>query len=120
MRAGAAQLAQLRSINPPLSETEITREQLALEEAVQRVEAEVTDAAGDAPIPANRDLLMAADEIGKPIARARDHSSIAQAKVLANPFSPAEMPLPMMVRGGATARLIGYWRFRSLPPRGTA
>lgn len=122
-RAGAAQLAQLRSISPALSEAEISREQLALEEAVRRVEAEVTQPACDVPIPANIDLLMAADEIGKPIARAEDRSSVAQPKVLAYPFSPAsavEMPLPMIVRGGASGRLIGYWRFRSGPPRGIA
>lgn len=120
-RAGAAQLAQLRSISPPLTETEITREQLALEDAVRRVEAEVTQPASDVPILANNDLLMAADEIGKPIARVEDRSSIAQAEVLAHPLTPAsavEIPLPMIVKGGATGRLIGYWRFRSPRPRG--
>src|SRR5258706_15929755 len=39
-RARAALLAQLRTINPPFTEAEIRREQLALEEAVRRVEGE--------------------------------------------------------------------------------
>lgn len=119
-RAGAAQLAQLRSIGPPLSETEIVREQLALEEAVRRVEAQVNQPASDVQMPANNDLLTAAGEIGKPVARAKDGSTIAQATTSFSPASAVEMPLPMIVRGGATGRLIGYWRFRSAPPRGTA
>src|SRR3981081_2697111 len=39
-RARAALIAQLRSVQPPLSESEITRERLSLEEAVRKVEAE--------------------------------------------------------------------------------
>ncbi|MDR3464688.1 MAG: hypothetical protein P4M07_01960, partial [Xanthobacteraceae bacterium] len=39
-RARTALIAQLRSVDPPLTETEITRERLALEDAVRKVEAE--------------------------------------------------------------------------------
>ncbi|MBL8567753.1 MAG: hypothetical protein JNK84_01575 [Phreatobacter sp.] len=39
-RARAALLAQLRGINPPLPEEQITRERTALEEAIRKVEAE--------------------------------------------------------------------------------
>jgi hypothetical protein len=39
-RARTALLAQLRSADPPLTEPEITRERLALEEAVRKIEAE--------------------------------------------------------------------------------
>src|SRR5580658_9546287 len=39
-RARAALVTQLRSVEPPLSESEITRERLSLEEAIRRVEAE--------------------------------------------------------------------------------
>ena len=119
-RARAAQLAQLRSISPPLSEAEISREQLALEEAVRRAEAEVAQPARDMQVPAMSDLVAAADEIGKPISRAQDRASGGQAKVLANPFSPVstvEIPLPMIVKGGATGRLIRYWRWRAHTPR---
>lgn len=39
-RARAALVSQLRSIDPPLSEADITRERLALEDAIRKVEAE--------------------------------------------------------------------------------
>jgi hypothetical protein len=39
-RARTALVAQLRGLDPPLSESEITRERLALEEAIRKVEAE--------------------------------------------------------------------------------
>src|SRR5436309_4157749 len=39
-RARTALLAQLRSLDPPLPETEITRERLLLEEAIRKVEAD--------------------------------------------------------------------------------
>src|ERR1700709_1800907 len=47
-RAGAALIAQLRSVEPPLSESEITRERLSLEEAVRKVESEAAQRARDA------------------------------------------------------------------------
>ncbi|MGE3987535.1 hypothetical protein [Pseudorhodoplanes sp.] len=39
-RARTALVAQLRGVNPPLQEAEITRERLALEEAIRKVEAD--------------------------------------------------------------------------------
>src|SRR5205814_2257327 len=39
-RARTALVAQLRSVEPPLNETDITRERLALEEAIRKVETE--------------------------------------------------------------------------------
>ena len=56
-RARAALLAQLRTINPPFTEAEITRERLALEEAVRRVEGEAAQRARDARVPTFRDLV---------------------------------------------------------------
>jgi hypothetical protein len=46
-RARAALVAQLRGVEPPLSESEITSEQLALEDAVRKVEAEAAQTARD-------------------------------------------------------------------------
>ena len=57
-RARSALIAQLRSVEPPLSESEITRERLSLEEAVRKVESEAAQRAreasrsGDAARPA--------------------------------------------------------------------
>lgn len=44
-RARSALIAQLRSVQPPLTESEITRERLSLEEAIRKVESEVAQRA---------------------------------------------------------------------------
>src|ERR1700677_4311896 len=46
-RARAALIAQLRGVQPPLSESEITRERLSLEEGVRKVESEAAQRARD-------------------------------------------------------------------------
>jgi hypothetical protein len=51
-RARAALVAQLRAIEPPLSEADITRERLALEDAIRKVEAESARKARTDPRPA--------------------------------------------------------------------
>ena len=51
-RARAALIQQLRGVQPPLSESEITRERLSLEEAVRKVESEAAQRARDASRPA--------------------------------------------------------------------
>jgi hypothetical protein len=51
-RARAALVGQLRSIEPPLSEADITRERLALEDAIRKVEAESARKARVEPRPA--------------------------------------------------------------------
>jgi hypothetical protein len=120
-RARAAQLSQLRTARPPLSEAEITCERLALEEAVRRVEVEASRRARD--VPTLDDLVTAADDIGKAAVRAKRRSSVIQAKASANPCSPNEISIEvpwMTVTGGATGRLVGFWRWRSLPPRRVA
>ncbi len=47
-RARAALIQQLRGVQPPLSESEITRERLSLEEAVRKVESEAAQRAREA------------------------------------------------------------------------
>ena len=46
-RAKLALVSQLRNSDPPIAETDIAREQIALEEAIRRVE---TEAAGGLPL----------------------------------------------------------------------
>src|SRR5271168_1837165 len=53
-RARAALVAQLRTIDPPLSEADITRERLALEDAIRKVEAEAVRKARTEPRPETR------------------------------------------------------------------
>ena len=84
------------------------------------VEAEAAPSTRDIRIPVISDLVTAAEDIGKPIARAEDRPLVAQAEALASPFSPdpvIEMPPPTIVSGGATGRLIRYWRWRAHTPR---
>ncbi|ABD06041.1 conserved hypothetical protein [Rhodopseudomonas palustris HaA2] len=47
-RARSALITQLRGVQPPLTESEITRERLALEEAVRKVESEAAQRSRDA------------------------------------------------------------------------
>jgi hypothetical protein len=50
-RARAALVGQLRGIDPPLSEADITRERLALEDAIRKVEAEAVRRSRNEPRP---------------------------------------------------------------------
>src|SRR5882757_1014256 len=66
-RARAALIAQLRGVQPPLSESEITRERLALEEAVRKVESEAAQRARDASRSADaRDSFRRSSPPGAP------------------------------------------------------
>lgn len=47
-RARSALVAQLRSVDPPLNESDITKERLALEESIRKVEAEASKRAREA------------------------------------------------------------------------
>src|ERR1700710_1067431 len=60
-RARSALIAQLRSVQPPLSESEITRERLSLEEAVRKVESEAAQRAREASRAGNADRSRAGD-----------------------------------------------------------
>lgn len=60
-RARTALIAQLRSVEPPLSESEITRERLSLEEAVRKVESEAAQRARDASRTADANRPRAGD-----------------------------------------------------------
>ena len=63
-RARAALIGQLRSVEPPLSEYEITRERLSLEEAVRKVESEAAQRARDATRSAGGDTARSGARAG--------------------------------------------------------
>lgn len=86
-RARAALLAQLRTANPPFYEAEITRERLALEEAVRRVEEEAKRRNRDDRVRTFSDLVTDADDL--------------------------RLVPSMIVIGDATGRLTRIWRWRS-------
>jgi len=89
MSERAALLAEMRTITPPFTEAEITRERLALEEAVRRVEGETSQREREARIPSFSNLVTDTEDLGK----------------------TAVVP-PMIVTGGATGRLTRIWRAR--------
>jgi hypothetical protein len=121
-RAQAALLGKLQATTPPFTEAEITRERLALEEAVRRVEDEAAQRDRDAHAPfrdhlsAFSDLVTDADELGKTTAEATRRHYLLQANALeigrmANPSSLNVES--MIVTGDATGILGRIWRWRS-------
>src|SRR3954447_11809699 len=81
-RARTALIAQLRGVQPPLSESEITRERLSLEEAVRKVESEAAQRARDASRP------------GGGAARGGDAFRRANARPPGDPASQPSAPQP--------------------------
>ncbi len=91
-RARNALVTQLRSVTPPLSESDITRERLALEEAIRKVEADAARRAraGSAQARSDRSSTAPATDAGSPASAdaggtepseaAQEHSSAAAAE----------------------------------------
>src|SRR5690242_15961978 len=71
-RARTALIAQLRSVQPPLSESEITRERLSLEEAVRKVEQEAAQRAREAARPGGGGARSGGDALRRAGARPAD------------------------------------------------
>jgi hypothetical protein len=90
-RARAALIAQLRGVQPPLSESEITRERLALEEAVRKVESEAAQRA--------REASRGTGTSGSP--RAGDALRRASARTADAGASPQAQPGPSSDQGAA-------------------
>jgi hypothetical protein len=105
-RARAALIAQLRSVEPPLSESQITRERLSLEEAVRKVESEAAQRARDAarsgtwPAPGLR-VSADADDLGRAAAQA---NRAAQSRVTPAPSSADQTLAKMAERLEAAIR----------------
>jgi hypothetical protein len=122
-RALAALLDKLTT--PPFTEAEITRERLALEDAVRRVEDEAFQRAREARaaslrdhVTAFSDLVADADELGETTAEARRRHHLLQANALeigrmANPSALNVEAPSMSVTGVATGILGRIWRWRS-------
>src|SRR5580658_520009 len=98
-RARSALVTQLRSVDPPLSESDITRERLALEEAIRKVEA---DAARKARLEARTESRFEPRPLRPPIRTAPAAPSPAPApppapppqQERAAPKPPIEEPAP--------------------------
>ncbi len=103
-RARSALIAQLRSVEPPLSESEITRERLSLEEAVRKVESEAAQRArdagrpGDAPRPGG-DRVRAGDAF-----RATTRPALRPGEATPPPAGAPPSAPPAFGRASAPAR----------------
>lgn len=95
-RARTALIAQLRSVQPPLSESEITRERLSLEEAVRKVESEAAQRAREASRPATgaRSGTGSGDAFRRASARAADNNPPAAPQSAAPPRARPAAPPP--------------------------
>jgi hypothetical protein len=96
-RARAALIAQLRSVQPPLSESEITRERLSLEEAVRKVESEAAQRARDASRPGGGRAGDAFRATTRPTARPGETAPppvASQPPASSQPQPPAARPRP--------------------------
>lgn len=95
-RARTALIAQLRSVQPPLSESEITRERLSLEEAVRKVESEAAQRSREASRPGGgaRSGSGSGDAFRRASARATEHSPAASAQASAPPRARPAAPAP--------------------------
>src|ERR1700754_868958 len=92
-RARSALIAQLRSVQPPLSESEITRERLSLEEAVRKVESEAAQRARDASRPGGAARSSSGDAFRRANARPPETGPSSQGAPPA-PNSPTLRPRP--------------------------
>lgn len=92
-RARAALIAQLRSVQPPLSESEITRERLSLEEAVRKVESEAAQRARDASRPGGAGAARGGDAFRRATAaRPPDSNPSSPSSSAAPPAAPRPRP----------------------------
>ncbi|GGE39317.1 hypothetical protein GCM10007276_15790 [Agaricicola taiwanensis] len=83
-RARTAIVKQLRSYDPPLSESDITRERLGLEDAIRRVETEQRSAANPAarssdPVESVRQAAADAERLGPAATAAQSRAAADQA-----------------------------------------
>src|ERR1700742_2797557 len=92
-RARAALITQLRGVQPPLSESEITRERLSLEEAVRKVESEAAARAREAR--SSGAAPRAGDAFRRGAPRSADGAATAQpAGPSMRPPRPSAPPTP--------------------------
>ena len=109
-RARAALIAQLRSVQPPLSESEITRERLSLEEAVRKVESEAAQRAREAAGPAAAlraaATLSAAPTPGRRNPRALRRAARSPAPASAFAAAPRARPVRRSARTNSARRVI--------------
>lgn len=110
-RARTALIAQLRSVQPPLSESEITRERLSLEEAVRKVESEAAQRAREASRPGGG-ARSSGDAFRRASARAGEGNAPAS-----QPAPPRTRPAPTPPRADRPSISVDEQGEAPRPPR---
>jgi len=102
-RARAALMEQLRSLDPPLADADIMRERHALDDAIDRVEAEYDPASAKPALPATVALPVAQPEPAEAEAPQSDYapSPVAEDYVPAEPHGRFEDYVPRDADGGS-------------------
>src|SRR3954463_10543643 len=113
-RARSALIAQLRSVQPPLSESEITRERLSLEEAVRQVESEAAQRARDASRPGAAARSSSGDAFRRANARPPEAGAASLDSPRPRPSAPPPPREPRTSLGGDDPR--SQRSFRPEPP----
>ncbi|WP_454643620.1 hypothetical protein [Bradyrhizobium liaoningense] len=112
-RARTALIAQLRSVQPPLSESEITRERLSLEEAVRKVESEAAQRAREAARPGGG---ARSSSSGDAFRRASTRAAEANAPA-SQPAPPRTRPAPTPPRADRPSISVDEQGDAPRPPR---
>ncbi|WP_431015568.1 hypothetical protein [Bradyrhizobium pachyrhizi] len=97
-RARTALIQQLRGVQPPLSESEITRERLSLEEAVRKVESEAAQRAREASRPGGAAAARGSRANARPPEANTRPPEASPADTAARPRPPAEPRPPRNLR----------------------
>src|SRR5262245_30537615 len=103
-RARQALVAQLSSVDPPLSDSDITRERLALEESIRKVEAEASRKSRTEPLRPEPAKVRAPDpKRWEAAAKWDDPSALTRAESPPPVRKPPPADEPMAPRGKAQA-----------------
>lgn len=121
-RARQALVTQLRSVQPALEESEITRERLALEEAIRKVEAESARLAREAARPAaRRPEIPRREDAPRPPPAPRSQPASPPAQSTPPPSTQPAAPLaPRQAGNRATPRDGAQKAFREAAPNPNA
>src|ERR1700710_2999699 len=114
-RARSALIAQLRSVQPPLSESEFTRERLSLEEAVRKVESEAAQRARDASRPGGAPRSSSGDAFRRANARPPEAGPASLDSPRPRPSAPPPSREARTSLGGDDPR--GQRNLRPEPPQ---
>jgi hypothetical protein len=115
-RARTALLAQLRGVEPPLAEPDITRERLALEEAIRKVETEAARRSRSDPPPPPSRAEPLPSRTEPPLRAARQATIVPPAPAPEEMPEARPQPAPARQTANLSAAAVRAERRQPLPP----